>query len=60
MQRDWQPKPGDVVVRRPRESEIAPVQLHIEPRTVSVRGPTSPMMLVYGFLGITALGTLLL
>jgi len=60
LQRDWQPKPGDVVVRRPRESEIAPVQLHIEPRTVSVRGPTSPMMLVYGFLGITALGTLLL
>ena len=60
MQQNWRPKPGDVIVRRPRESEIAPVQLHIEPRTVSVRGPTSPMMLVYGFLCITALGTLLL
>jgi len=60
LQQDWQPKPGDVIVRRPRESEIAPVQLHIEPRAVSVRGPTSPMMLVYGFLGIVAIGTFLL
>lgn len=60
MQRNWQPKPGDVIVRRPREAEIAPVQLHIEPRTVSVRGAASPMLLVYGFLFITALGTLLL
>ncbi|MBM3957610.1 MAG: Trk family potassium uptake protein, partial [Gemmatimonadetes bacterium] len=60
MNHSWRPRPGDVVVRRPRESEIAPVQLHIEPRTVSMRGAMSPMLLVYGFLVITALGTLLL
>ncbi|MDA0232297.1 MAG: Trk family potassium uptake protein [Chloroflexi bacterium] len=53
-------KPGDTVVRRPRESEIAPITLRVERRLVSVRGPTSPMVLIYGFLGVILIGTLLL
>ena len=50
------PKPGDSVVRRPRDSEISPVTVHIERRSVPVRGPTSPMMLVYGFMLVIAIG----
>ncbi len=34
--------------------------MQIEPRTISVRGPTSPMVLIYGFLGVILIGTLLL
>lgn len=44
------------MVRRPRESEISPVTIRTERRSVSVRGPTSPMMLVYGFVLIIAIG----
>ncbi len=45
------------MVRRPSADEIAPVRVRIESRSVSVRGPTSPMLLVYGFLVLMALGT---
>ena len=54
------PKPGDKTVLRPRQTEMAPVNLRIETRSVSVRGPTSPMMLVYSFLSIILIGTILL
>jgi trk system potassium uptake protein TrkH len=54
------PKPGDAVVRRPRASEIAPVEFEVETRTVSVRGPTSPLVLIYGFIAIIIIGTGLL
>ena len=33
---------------------------HVERRAVSVRGPTSPMMLVYSFFAVAAIGALLL
>ncbi len=54
------PKPGDTVVRRPRDAELEPVSVQVEPRSVSVRGPTSPMVLIYGFLGVIFIGTVLL
>lgn len=60
MQPPWQPRPGDVVIRRPRQSEIGPVQINVHRRSVSVRGPASPMLVVYGFLVLTAIGTTLL
>ena len=60
MQPGWQPKPGDIIVRRPRQAEIGPVHIRVERRAVPVRGPASPMFLVYGFLGIGAIGTALL
>lgn len=34
--------------------------MEVERREVSVRGPTSPLILVYGFIGIILIGTLLL
>ena len=60
MQPPWQPKPGDVVVRRPRQAEIGPVRINVARRSVPVRGPASPMLVVYGFLVLTMIGTLLL
>ncbi len=60
MQPGWEPKAGDLVVRRPRQAEIAPVQIHVERRTVSARGPASPMLLIYSFMGFVAIGTILL
>ena len=60
MQPPWQPRPGDAVVRRPRQAEIGPVHINVERRSVPVRGPASPMLVVYGFLVLTFIGTLLL
>lgn len=54
------PKLGDKTVLRPRQAEMAPVNLKIETRSVSVHGPTSPMILVYSFLSIILVGTILL
>jgi len=56
----FRPGPGDRVVRRPRKAEIAPIRAHIEPRRVPIRGATSPMVLVYSFLGVAVAGALLL
>jgi trk system potassium uptake protein TrkH len=39
---------------------MSPVRAHVERRAVSVRGPTSPMMLVYSFFAVAAVGALLL
>jgi Trk-type K+ transport system membrane component len=39
---------------------MSPVHAHVERREVSVRGPTSPMMLVYSFFAVAAVGALLL
>jgi trk system potassium uptake protein TrkH len=39
---------------------MSPVHAHVERRAVSVRGPTSPMMLVYSFFAVAAIGALLL
>ena len=60
MQPPWQPRPGDVVVRRPRQSEIGPVHINVARRSVPVRSPASPMLVVYGFLVLTFIGTMLL
>ena len=60
MQPPRQPRPGDVVVRRPRQSEIGPVHINVARRSVPVRSPASPMLVVYGFLVLTFIGTMLL
>ncbi len=51
---------GDQVVRVPRASQISPVDVPVPPRSVSARGFTSPMALVYGFFLIDLIGTALL
>jgi trk system potassium uptake protein TrkH len=39
---------------------MSPVRAHVERREVSVRGPTSPMMLVYSFFVVATVGAMLL
>ena len=39
---------------------MSPIRTRVERRAVSVRGPTSPMMLVYSFFAVAAVGALLL
>ena len=51
---------GDQVVRIPRQAATAPVDMSVAPRTISVRGLTSPMSLIYGFFIIDLIGTSLL
>lgn len=57
---NYSQKPGDKVVRRPLSSEMSPVVTHVERREVPVRGPTSPMILVYSFFAVAVVGALLL
>ena len=56
----WQPKPGDRVVRHPREDEMGPVRLTVTTRRVQSRAFASPLILLYAFAGLIGLGTLLL
>ena len=39
---------------------MSPIRTRVERRAVSVRGPTSPMMLVYSFFAVAAVGALFL
>ena len=58
--RESGPRIGDHVVRVPRAAETAPVDVPIAPRSISVRGFSSPMALIYGFIFIDLIGTGLL
>ena len=51
---------GDQAVRVPRSHETATADIPVEARRISVRGFTSPMSLIYGFLIIDLIGTGLL
>ena len=56
----WKPKPGDRVVRHPRQEEIGPVRVTVTTRKPQSRALGSPIILIYAFAGLIALGTLLL
>ena len=60
MQQSWIPKPGDRVVRHPREEEMSPVRVTVTTRKVPSRALASPLILIYTFAGLIALGTALL
>ena len=60
MRETWRPKPGDRVVRHPRQAEISPVRLTVTTRKVSSRALASPLILIYAFAGLIAIGTILL
>ena len=57
MRDNWKPKPGDRVIRHPRQDEMGPVRLTVTTRKVSSRTLASPMMLIYAFAGLITLGT---
>lgn len=56
----WTPKPGDRVVRHPRQEEIRPVPLTVPTPKVQSRALASPLVIIYAFAGFITVGTLLL
>ena len=60
MQRGWQPKPGDQVVRRPRPEEIRPTTLSVPLRAARPHLLNSPLTLLFGLTILIAIGTVLL
>ena len=57
---DHQTHVGDHAVRVARRTETASMDLPAAPRTISVRGISSPMALIYGFMVVNLIGTGLL
>ena len=60
MRDSWEPKPGDKVVRHPRQAELNPVRVTVTTRKVPSKALASPLILIYAFAGLIILGTLLL
>lgn len=60
MRNSWQPKPGDVVVRRPRPAEVSPARLSVTLTRGHSRNLASPSTLLLGVVVLISLGTFLL
>ena len=60
VRENWRPKPGDRLIRHPRQEEIGPVRVTVTTRRVSSRVLASPLMLIYVFAGLIGLATGLL
>ncbi len=56
----WNPKPGDQVVRQPREAELGPVTVEVEPRETNSRAFTTSLVLLYSFAALVLVATGLL
>ncbi|GBD10411.1 Ktr system potassium uptake protein B [bacterium HR23] len=60
MSQAWRPRPGDVVVRRPRLAQLRPIVFQLAlPKPPSQR-LASPLSIIYGFLFLVLVGTGLL
>ena len=60
MSQSWRPKPGDRVVRHPREDQLGPVRVTVTSRRAEHRALASPLILIYGFSALISIGTVLL
>ena len=60
MRPQWNQKLGDRMVRHPRQSELEPVVLVADPRKTRSRARALPLLLLYAFIALIALATLLL
>ncbi len=60
MRESWKPKPGDRIVRHPREDQIRPRLDTVTGRRVQSRALASPLILVYSFIVLISVGTLIL
>ncbi|MDP6072633.1 MAG: potassium transporter TrkG [SAR202 cluster bacterium] len=60
MRETWEPKPGDRVIRHPRQEELEPVRVTVEQRRVQSRAVASPLIIIYTFAALIAIGTVLL
>ena len=57
---DWKPKPGDRVVRHPRQEQIKPTHITITSRRTRSRALATPLVLIYTFMSFILIGTILL
>ncbi|MDP6715344.1 MAG: potassium transporter TrkG [SAR202 cluster bacterium] len=60
MRQDWQPKPGDRVIRHPRQEEMGPIRVTVKQRRVQSRAGASPLIIVLIFAILVAISTGLL
>ena len=60
MNKKWEPNKGDRVVRHPREEELQTVRIPSTNRRSQPKIFASPLMLLYIFLGLIIIGTILL
>ncbi|MDW8120131.1 MAG: potassium transporter TrkG [Chloroflexota bacterium] len=60
MTHTWRPRPGDVVVRRPRQAQLRPIVFQLTFPKPPSPGLASPVTIVYGFLLLVVVGTGLL
>lgn len=60
MRQAWEPRPGDRLIRHPRQEEIGPVRVTVGQRRVQSRTGTSPLIIIYIFAVLVAIGTALL
>ena len=54
----WSLKPGDRVVRHPRQDEIQPIQLTVPTPKVPSRALGSPFLIIYAFAGLILIATI--
>ena len=57
---DWSSKPGDRVVRRPREEQLSPVLITVSPPRARTYSLTSPLFVLYTFFALIVVSTLVL
>ncbi|MCL0028899.1 Trk family potassium uptake protein [Dehalococcoidia bacterium] len=57
MRQAWEPRPGDRLIRYPREEEIGPVKVSVGQRRGQSRAGTSPLIIIYIFAVLVAIGT---
>jgi trk system potassium uptake protein TrkH len=60
LQQQWRPRPGDRVIRHPREEDIRPLRIAASPPRVPPKNFGSPYILLGGFGVLIGVGTLLL
>ena len=60
MNKKWEPNKGDRVIRHPREEELQTVRISSTNRRSHPKIFASPLMLMYVFLGLIIIGTILL
>lgn len=60
MRESWKPKPADRVIRHPREDDIRPIRLTVTTRKAPSKFTATPLLMVYIFLGLITIGTVLL
>ena len=60
MNKKWEPNKGDRVVRHPREEELQTVRISSTNRRSQPKIFASPLVLLYIFLGLIIIGTILL